>query len=731
MANKTVSNLNELTTVSNSDVLLVETATETLKVTKGNLLKEVNEQLNAKSNASHTHDEYVTESELNSKGLATETFVTNKIAEASLSGGDVDLSGYATIDFVTQEINSIELTPGPKGDKGDTGPQGLQGEQGPQGPKGDTGATGPQGERGLQGEKGEKGDAGTTSWNGITDKPANLATETYVDERISELQLGASHVHANKDVLDGLSQSEDGGLLFNGKEVSIDSIQKKLDAITTIHESVFLSERSNNSVGDKVGSALPDTDYVHNYTVICHKYDYNGFCYIKKLFDVSKITGTKTITLKINISTPTSMRLAALNLDKEGGWATVPGFELNKDLEFSKEIDLTNVNKLVFQLGLVRNDGLTQNTKLSWKFSVTIDGEELELLYFGSSRNDANDCTIMNDDFGILPINDLITTDEKETEIFFETRGFDVGDGITYLYVDGVQKEVNPIRLIDNKYYIVDVFEQGTHNCYIETVTTNRTFQSNTFKVIAKDKNSVSASNIFVNGLKVLLDGQPISSKLENLEDMIMSLKSNLYKKRICFIGDSICEQGTFITPLIQNTSCTIQNLGLSGSGWIARSPQNYITRIDSIEGTPDLIVFYGSTNDIGVSQLGALGDTGEATYYGAIRSTLEKAILKYRHNTKYCVITPLPTYYVGRDVRDSFVDEYDDSTGSTTLSLEKISVALREVAGALSIPCLDLYHCSNFFPIFPDGTVTGDGIHLTTSLAPVTTIQNFLESVI
>ena len=86
MANKTVSNLNELTTVSNSDVLLVETATETLKVTKGNLLKEVNEQLNAKSNTNHTHDEYVTENELNSKGLATESFVTQKIAEASFGG---------------------------------------------------------------------------------------------------------------------------------------------------------------------------------------------------------------------------------------------------------------------------------------------------------------------------------------------------------------------------------------------------------------------------------------------------------------------------------------------------------------------------------------------------------------------------------------------------------------------------------------------------------------------
>ena len=95
MANKTVSNLNELTTVSNSDVLLVETATETLKVTKGNLLKEVNEQLNAKSNASHTHDEYVTENELNNKGLATETFVTNKIAEAQLGSGNSTVSIFS------------------------------------------------------------------------------------------------------------------------------------------------------------------------------------------------------------------------------------------------------------------------------------------------------------------------------------------------------------------------------------------------------------------------------------------------------------------------------------------------------------------------------------------------------------------------------------------------------------------------------------------------------------
>ncbi|MBP3909622.1 MAG: collagen-like protein [Turicibacter sp.] len=188
MANKTVSSLNELTTVSNSDVLLVETATETMKVAKGNLLKEVNEQLNAKSDVNHTHREYVTENELDNKGLATETFVTNKIAEASLSGGEVDLSAYATIEFVEQEIEKIELTPGPQGpqgEKGDIGPQGLQGL------KGDKGEVGPQG---IQGPKGDKGDPGTTTWEGITNKPTNLATESFVTQKIAEASLSGGDV---------------------------------------------------------------------------------------------------------------------------------------------------------------------------------------------------------------------------------------------------------------------------------------------------------------------------------------------------------------------------------------------------------------------------------------------------------------------------------------------------------------------------------------------------------
>lgn len=61
MANKTVSELNAATTVANSDVLLVETSTETKKVTKENLLKEVNNSLSSTNAKVTTLEEKVDE----------------------------------------------------------------------------------------------------------------------------------------------------------------------------------------------------------------------------------------------------------------------------------------------------------------------------------------------------------------------------------------------------------------------------------------------------------------------------------------------------------------------------------------------------------------------------------------------------------------------------------------------------------------------------------------------
>lgn len=103
----------------------------------------------------------------------------------------IDLTGYATEEYVNAAVNEIELTPGPqgpKGDKGDKGDQGIQGKQGiqgpigPQGPKGDTGEQGPKGDTGETGPKGDKGDTGEQGPKGDQGEqgPAGANGQDYV-----------------------------------------------------------------------------------------------------------------------------------------------------------------------------------------------------------------------------------------------------------------------------------------------------------------------------------------------------------------------------------------------------------------------------------------------------------------------------------------------------------------------------------------------------------------------
>ena len=85
---------------------------------------------------------------------------------------------WDAISYLQNQIDNIELIPGPPGPEGPQGPEGPigpQGEQGPkgeigpqgeQGPKGDTGDTGSQGIQGIQGEQGPEGPKGDTGPQG-------------------------------------------------------------------------------------------------------------------------------------------------------------------------------------------------------------------------------------------------------------------------------------------------------------------------------------------------------------------------------------------------------------------------------------------------------------------------------------------------------------------------------------------------------------------------------------
>ena len=137
-------------------------------------------------------------------GYATETYVQNKIAEASLSGGEVDLSGYATKDDLNTKADKSaiptkvsQLT----NDKGYlTSHQDISG-------KADKSYVDT--ELAKKANKSHK-----HSYNDLTDKPtipstSNLATKTELTNGLAtKADKTELHSHSNKTVLDGITSAK-------------------------------------------------------------------------------------------------------------------------------------------------------------------------------------------------------------------------------------------------------------------------------------------------------------------------------------------------------------------------------------------------------------------------------------------------------------------------------------------------------------------------------------------
>ena len=211
--------------------------------------EEVNALLESKANVSHTHvveditdlsiptvdvnKNYVdtqlatkaNKSEIPSlKGYATETFVTNKIAEASLSGGEVDLSGLATKDELATKADKTAI---PTKTSQLTNDSGFLTSHQDVSDKAD--------KTYVDNQLATKADTDHThSYNDLTDKPTipsttNLATKTELtnglatkadkvhthDQYLTEHQdisMKADktelHSHSNKTVLDGITSTK-------------------------------------------------------------------------------------------------------------------------------------------------------------------------------------------------------------------------------------------------------------------------------------------------------------------------------------------------------------------------------------------------------------------------------------------------------------------------------------------------------------------------------------------
>lgn len=103
--------------------------------------------------------------------------VENEAIEVSTSGqtASATVSGGQGPPGPTGAAGATGAT-GPAGATGATGATGPQGEPGPTGA---TGATGAAGATGATGPQGPTGPAGTTTWAGITDKPATFAPSSH------------------------------------------------------------------------------------------------------------------------------------------------------------------------------------------------------------------------------------------------------------------------------------------------------------------------------------------------------------------------------------------------------------------------------------------------------------------------------------------------------------------------------------------------------------------------
>ena len=159
--------------------------------------------------------EYVTDTELQSKGYATETYVKNEIANAQLGGGDteIDLSGYATKDELANKVDketgkslianseierlanvtnyddtAIKNQINSKASISDMTDYIEEHKDELKGDKGDTGERGIQGIQGVQGIQGEKGDDGYTPIKG-TDYFTAEDKQEIVNETASKISV--------------------------------------------------------------------------------------------------------------------------------------------------------------------------------------------------------------------------------------------------------------------------------------------------------------------------------------------------------------------------------------------------------------------------------------------------------------------------------------------------------------------------------------------------------------
>lgn len=193
----------------------------------------------------------------------------------------------------------------------------------------------------------------------------------------------------------------------------------------------------------------------------------------------------------------------------------------------------------------------------------------------------------------------------------------------------------------------------------------------------------------------------------------------DLTGKKVIFLGDSITQgvgasaPDTCYVSLFREAhpEAEVINCGISGTRFAKQEQvpaddflniNRFTLRAETMQPDGDLLVVFGGTNDYGHGNapLGALGDTGEETFYGATHLLFTRLISRYPE-AQFLVLTPL--HRTG-----------DCNPNPQGAALPDYVQAIRETAEVFSLPVLDLFSCAGINPNMGDmqAVYMPDGLH-------------------
>ena len=194
----------------------------------------------------------------------------------------------------------------------------------------------------------------------------------------------------------------------------------------------------------------------------------------------------------------------------------------------------------------------------------------------------------------------------------------------------------------------------------------------------------------------VALEKKVLENKVpENHEGRFAALEKPWKGLKWVCLGDSLTytnERATkrYYDYIAEKTGIAVVNMGDGGTGYMRTREEGraFFQRIVNAPADTDIVTIFGSGNDCGHTfddyGLGSITDTGTDTICGCINTTID-TIQERMPMVRLGIITPTPW------------EKWPPYDGENKMA--QYSRAIVEICKARSIPCLDLYHCSNLRP--------------------------------